>query len=72
MRRISRTLPRRAFFEWTTECAVQADAGVLLAGLHDERELPVMPVDVADRLEQVGARRDGDARACSRLAVMYL
>ena len=42
---------------------VQPDAGVLLAGLHDHRELPLVAVHVADPLQQGGARRNGNAGA---------
>ena len=41
--------------------AVQADAGVLLAGLHDHRELPAVAVHVPDALQQAGVGGNGDA-----------
>jgi hypothetical protein len=57
----------------TIESAVQPDAGMLLAGLHDERELPFVPVYVAHLLQQFRARRNRDAgpmeQACGHVLV---
>ena len=43
--------------------AVESDAGVLLAGLHDNRELPLVLIDGTAGLQDRRVGRNGDAGA---------